>query len=160
MMKSKSHRLTDDPVSKKIGRVHSSYFKKSRDCWLLEVTAAIIRFLTNIAKLIFLLWFLGGSFHMIFVNQLIHRICVGIISVPWDFKEMLTELMIAALLLKISAHFLNCDASAACGQKLKLRLFCVDAGARLMWPLFCGFCRYLHDTKVHECFNDKIIKRL
>ena len=60
---------------------------------------------------------------MNFVNQKIIRICVGIISMQWDLIDMLTELIIAALLLKISAHFLNCDASAACGQKLKLRFF-------------------------------------
>ena len=46
----------------------------------------------------------------------------------WDLIDILTELTIAALLLKISDHFLNYDASAACGQKLKLRFFCVDAG--------------------------------
>ena len=45
---------------------------------------------------------------------------------------MITELIIAALLLKISAHF-NCDASAACGQKLKLRFFLRRRGLSLQY---------------------------
>ena len=52
---------------------------------------------------------------------------------------MLNELIIAALLLKISAHFLNCDASAACGQKLKL-LFLHQRGTLLTVSTFLWFC--------------------